>query len=235
MISYLLQHKNALVEDSVPCRLPVVDREGRPAGSLRLMNRTLAADPVVVADLTNWRRTYMRFFLTHFEPTEERTKHWLAHTALPAADRLLFLLETSPDFFIGNFGLAGIGPFSAELDNLIRGRRGGGPEFIYLSECALLWWLFADQSRETATLRVFSNNRLTIGLHLSVGFSTTASDPLFVHPEGEEYGYTLHGGSLPTGFAYDEMKITRDQFHSCNPWVRKAYQSILNPLWQLRE
>jgi len=226
MISHLIAHKHSLVNDSAACRLPILDPQGRSVGALRLINRALAEDATVLADLTTWRRNSMRFFLTHFEPSDDRTYRWLLDTAIPSSDRLFFLLETDPGFFVGNFGLTCIRPSSAELDNLIRGRRGGRPDFIYLSECALLWWLFADPERETATLQVFSNNILTISLHLTVGFSQTNSDPLFVHPAGDDHGYTLHDGVTAAGFSYDEMTISRSHFYACNPWVVAAFQAL---------
>jgi hypothetical protein len=226
MISHLLAHKNSLIHSSAPFRLPILDRQCMPVGALRLINCELAADATVLADLTHWRRIYMRFFFTHFEPSAERTHRWLIDNALPSTDRLFFLLETVPGLFVGNFGLSNVCATSAELDNLIRGRRGGGPDFIYFSECALLWWLFADVDRKTVTLRVFSNNIMTIALHLSVGFSTTASEPIFIHPAGADYGYTLHSGCTPADFAYDEMTISRDRFFECNPWVIAAYRTL---------
>lgn len=223
MITHLREQKQDLVRAGRPVRIPILDRVGDLVGSLRLLDEVLAADPTVVASLTEWRARYMRFFLTHFAPAEARTHAWLQNVVLPADDRLLFLIETEPDSFVGNFGLAGISPGSAELDNLLRGRRGGGPDFIHLAECAMLWSLFADESRNTATLRVFSTNATTIRLHAGVGFERTGSDPLFIHPDGPEHGFVLAGGSEPAGFSYDHMTITRDRFLASNPWVAEAF------------
>jgi RimJ/RimL family protein N-acetyltransferase len=229
LITRLLQQKQDIVRAGRPVRLPIVDRTGDRVGALRLLDSALAADPAVVTDLTEWRARSMKFFLTHFTPTEARTRDWLLNVVLPADDRLLFLIETEPDCFVGNFGLAGISPTTAELDNLIRGRRGGGPDFIHLAECAMLRALFADASRATVTLRVFSTNSPTIRLHAGVGFEKTASDPLFVHPDGHEYGFVLAGGSEPAGFSYDQMTITRDRFLTVHPWVVEAFGTHHDP------
>ncbi|MFM7136930.1 MAG: N-acetyltransferase [Planctomycetota bacterium] len=223
MIDRILEHKQELVRAARPLRLPIFDRGGDQVGALRLLDAALVAEPAVVAALTEWRGRYMRFFLTHFTPSERRTREWLLNVVLPADDRLLFLIETEPDCFVGNFGLAAIAPGSAELDNLLRGRRGGGPDFIHLAECAMLRALFADASRATATLRVFSTNATTIRLHTGVGFEKTASDPLFIHPDGPDRGLVLTGGLEPAGFTYDEMTITRARFLSTNPWVADAF------------
>lgn len=225
MITRLLDQKQHLVRAARPVRLPILDRAGGRVGSLRLLDAGLAADPDVIASLTAWRDRTMKFFLSHFTPTADRTRQWLVHSSLPAEDRLLFLIETAPDCFVGNFGIAGITPGSAELDNLIRGRRGGGPDFIHLAECAMLHALFADESRTTATLRVFSTNGPTIRLHTGVGFERTASAPLFMHPAGPEHGFSLGGGTEPAGFSYDQMTITRDRFLATNPWVADAFGS----------
>ena len=223
MISHLLEQKQELVRAARPVRLPIVDRAGDQVGALRLLDSALAADPAVVADLTEWRARTMRFFLTHFTPSEARTRDWLLNVVLPADDRLLFLIETEPDCFVGNFGLAFVSPDSAELDNLLRGRRGGGPNLIHLAECAMLRSLFADESRATATLRVFSTNAPSIRLHAGVGFEHTASDPLFIHPDGRDRGFVLAGGTEPAGFSFDLMTITRDRFLATNPWVASAF------------
>jgi len=223
VITSLLERKQDLARAGRPVRLPIVDRAGDQVGALRLLDSALAVDPAVIADLTEWRDRTMRFFLTHFTPSEARTRAWLANVVLPADDRLLFLLETDPGCFVGNFGLADVSPGSAELDNLLRGRRGGGPDFIHLAECAMLWSLFADEARTTATLRVFSTNAATIRLHTGVGFERTGSDPLFIHPDGRDRGFVLAGGSEPAGFSYDQMTITRNRFLACNPWVAAAF------------
>jgi RimJ/RimL family protein N-acetyltransferase len=225
VITRLLEQKQELVRAARPVRLPIVDRSGDQVGALRLLDSALVADPAVVADLTEWRARTMRFFLTHFTPSEDRTRAWLLNVVLPADDRLLFMLETEPGCFVGNFGLADVSPGSAELDNLLRGRRGGGPDFIHLAECAMLWWLFADESRDTATLHVFSTNAPTIRLHAGVGFEQTASDPLFIHPDGCDRGFVLAGGTEPAGFSYDAMRIHRDRFLATNPWVAAAFGS----------
>jgi RimJ/RimL family protein N-acetyltransferase len=223
LITRLLQQKQDLVRAAEPVRLPIVDRSGDQVGALRLLDAALAADPAVVTDLTEWRARSMKFFLTHFTPTEARTRDWLHGVVLPATDRLLFLIETEPGCIVGNFGLAAVSPAAAELDNLIRGRRGGGPDFIHLAECAMLRALFADASREAVTLRVFSTNSPTIRLHAGVGFEKTASDPLFIHPAGHDHGFVLAGGSEPAGFSYDQMTITRDRFLTTNAWVADAF------------
>lgn len=232
MINFLLSRKQSLTTGEKPVRLPILDRGGQRVGALRLLDRRLATKAEVLADLTEWRRRYMRFFLTHFEPSPERTQTWLERITLPSTDRLFFLLEIEPDVFVGNFGVANIQERSAELDNLIRGRRGGGPEFIHLAECAMLWWLFEDPSRQSVCLHVFSNNALTISLHLGVGFKKVKSDPLFIHPNGAGHGYVLEGPEPPAAFSYDEMAITREAFLFANPWVAPAFSADgFHPEW----
>ena len=225
MISTLLENKPLLVGRAAPVRLPIVNRVGDVVGNLRLLNRDLATNENILADLTEWRGTYMKYFLSHFIPSEARTQSWINDVVFPSADRLFFLIETQHDSFIGNFALAKVNVSCAELDNLIRGRRGGGPDFIYFAECSMLWWLFADRYRDVVYLHVFSNNLKTILLHMSVGFSKTRSKPLYVHPKGIENGYVLHGSTVEAGFAYDEMAITREEFISRNPWVGLAFQN----------
>ena len=225
MISEILANKQACIAASKPTRLPILGRNGDQLGALRLLNKELASDKEVLGELTEWRRTSMRFFLTHFEPSTDRTHSWLLKQVFPASDTLFFLLETDPDAFVGNFGVTHISESAAELDNLIRGKRGGGPEFIYFAECSLLWWLFADASRSTVTLNVFSDNAITLALHASVGFLRTRQQPLWFHTGGPDHGYVLADSGVPADFTYDELSITRGRFFEHNPWVLTAFAS----------
>lgn len=235
MITYLVNNKQALVHSGPPSRLPIVDRSGAHVGALRLLDYSLAADDGVVSCLAEWRRRYMKFFLTHFQPSVDRTRHWLLNTVLPAEDRLFFLIETEPNSFVGNFGLANVSASSAELDNLIRGQRGGGPEFIYLAECAMLWWLFSDAPRASVDLHVFSTNSMTIRLHTSVGFEKTTSEHVFVNPKGRDHGFVLTASPESAGFSYDRMAVSRNRFLAINSWVADAFgQHCDHPRWPTR-
>ena len=75
--------------------------------------------------MTIWRNASMSSFLTQFNATEHRTKEWLDNVILPACDRLLFELLDDQNNSIGHAGVTNFNIKSAELDNFIRGEKGG--------------------------------------------------------------------------------------------------------------
>lgn len=164
--------KNLKADTLGKFEIEVYDIESKPIGFLSLLQKADTCNQHVVESLTKWRNKYMRFFLTQFTATTERTKAWLTNVVIPSSDKLLFLIRDYDRNLIGNFGVANISKDKCELDNLIRGERGGHPKLVYFSEIALLKWLF-DKGVNQVNLHVFSNNWPTIKLHKSVGFLET--------------------------------------------------------------
>jgi hypothetical protein len=113
---------------------------------------------------------------------------------------------------------------SGELDNLIRGRKGGDPGLIYYSELSLLSWMFGRLGYRTSNLHVFSNNQPTIKLHSSVGFSVLNSIQLTQRklPGLTEYLLNSNEGDS-VDFSYLEMGLNRDTFIDLHPWIRSVY------------
>jgi hypothetical protein len=163
--------------------------------------------------LTDWRRRYMKFFLTQFEASLSRTDAWLKRVVLPARDRILFLIELENGIFVGHIGASNISASSAELDNLIRGRKGGDARLIYYAELALLRWIFFSLEKEFALLHVFSTNEVTAALHKSVGFRLHAQNALSKTQNGGDVEYLVDS---PKGeraeFVYNEMRLNKQTF-----------------------
>jgi RimJ/RimL family protein N-acetyltransferase len=171
-----------------------------------------------IESLTNWRKRYMKYFLTQFETSINRTRAWLTNTVIPSSNRLLFLIFDENKRLIGNIGLANIEDNKCELDNLIRGERGGHPRLIYYSEIALLKWIFFEKSLNFVNLHVFSNNLPTLKLHTSVGFKEIDRKKLcrFINEKGG-ISYIGERGSSATElapFEYVEMGMSSKFFHS---------------------
>ncbi len=158
--------------------IPIYSDEKKELGSLVLIDKNLVNDQIIIDALTRWRQKYMKFFLTQFNATSDRTKSWLSQTIIPAYDRLFFLIYDDQKQLIGNFGLCNISSTQVELDNLIRGEKGGDTRLIYYSEIALLSWVYLSLDVPRANLHVFSNNLKTISLHESVGFNIERSHRL---------------------------------------------------------
>ena len=151
--------------------IPVFDREGKLIATLACVDRELASDMEIVADLTAWRQRYMHYFLTQFEATVSRTKEWLENIVIPSPDRMFFIIYLTTGEAIGNFGICKMTAFSGELDNIIRGKKLDTSELIYYCALSLLSWMFGHLGYLTSSLHVFSNNQPAIRLYLSIGFS----------------------------------------------------------------
>ena len=150
--------------------IAIKDNNDKAIGSLVLVQKRDANNTIILDALTRWRKKYMKYFLTQFNASTNRTKSWLENIVIPSSDRLLFLILNEDNNLIGNFGIADILFDQCELDNLIRGEKGGHPKLIYFSELSLLKWLFLEKKVKRVNLHVFANNLPTIKLHKSVGF-----------------------------------------------------------------
>ena len=150
--------------------IAIKDNNDKAIGSLVLVQKRDANNTIILDALTRWRKKYMKYFLTQFNASTNRTKSWLENIVIPSTDRLLFLILDEDNNLIGNFGIADILFDRCELDNLIRGEKGGHPKLIYFSELSLLKWLFLEKNVKRVNLHVFANNLPTIKLHKSVGF-----------------------------------------------------------------
>lgn len=209
--------------------IPVMNREGDHIGTLACVDRGLASNMEIVSELTAWRQQYMRYFLTQFEVTVQRTRAWLENIVIPSSDRILFVIFLTSGEAVGNFGVCNMTASSGELDNLVRGKKGGDPRLIFYSELALLSWMFGRLDYRTSNLHVFSNNKPTIKLHSSVGFSALQSIRLTQRklPDLTEYLLDSEEGEA-VDFSYLKMGIERDTFLHLHPWVRSVYRDY----WQ---
>lgn len=207
--------------------IPIRDEFGSELGALVAIDAALSKDSDVVRHLTRWRAMFMRHFLTQFEATPERTASWLGNVVLPKNDRVLFLIQDERGVAIGNFGVCGISPQHAELDNLIRGEKGGATRLIFYSEVALLSWLYWSLSIPYVSLNVFSNNVRTITHHKRVGFTERETRKLSRIQEGREITYLveLEQGE-PVEFSYMRMGMAEAQFYTVQPWANTVYQDF---------
>lgn len=151
-------------------RIPIYNKLGDKLGSMRVIDKSAAADPEIVDCLTRWRNQASSGFLTQFEATAERTKTWLDTVVIPPEDRILFMVLDPDGSYIGHGGICNLSGSSAELDNFIRGERGADPGLMAMFEVALLRWIWNTLGVHCAVLYVFSNNWIPISNHQSLGF-----------------------------------------------------------------
>lgn len=219
--SLILTYKQNSYEES-RLILPVQKEDGTRIGFLACLDRTVANDLKIISLMTSWRQYYMQYFLTQFEASNERTKAWINNIVLPSNDRLMFLIHKEDGGLVGNSGVCNIGDGYCELDNLIRGIKGGDPRLIYYCELALLNWLYRDLKMNYVNLHVFSNNLPTIRLHKSVGFQIQRSHSLSKTEKQGITSYLLDSSEgSTTDFTYHEMGLSQKQFFSQHSWLEE--------------
>jgi RimJ/RimL family protein N-acetyltransferase len=212
--------------DSAPTpRAPIPiskDGVGR-IGSLAPLDRSLAGDEEVVEAITRWRRRFGRFFFTQFEATEERTRSWLERVVLPDDARILFLIKDDSGAPVGHLGVCHITRASAELDNYIRGRRGGDPKLMLFAGLSLIGWAYAALGVRHVTARVYADNHRTLALYDETGcFERGPVAPRPTTPNGSNDArphetHTTRDADNAPGIV--KMTLDTRRFLSLYPWM----------------
>jgi len=148
--------------------------------------------------LARWRQRAFGMFLTQFPASPDRTRAWLQSLVVDDS-RLLFLLmcDGRP---VGHLGVMDLDRETPELDNLLRGAHGGGPEFVLRAEGALLEWLRTRIGVLRLRLGVFADNRRVIALHERCGFRARATwTAVRTQPSPLEVRYEIERRAPGTG------------------------------------
>ena len=219
----VIRSLKGIEEEYFSREIPIINDRNITIGSLRPIDNKLSNDEGIISSLTRWRQMFMRYFLTQFEATNERTMAWLKNVVIKDDTRILFLIMDETNRVIGNFGICNISRDSVELDNLIRGERGGDPKLVFFSEVSLIYWIYKTLDIDNIYLHVFSNNLRTILLHESVGFVRSNIYRLIKEENCGEIHYTIDYSSKPTGNEFGLMKMTLDkhEFLSRHSWSGK--------------
>ena len=219
----VIRSLKGIEEEYFSREIPIINDRNITIGSLRPIDNKLSNDESIISSLTRWRQMFMRYFLTQFEATNERTMAWLKNVVIKDDTRILFLIMDETNRAIGNFGICNISRDSVELDNLIRGERGGDPKLVFFSEVSLIYWIYKTLDIDNIYLHVFSNNLRTILLHESVGFVRSNIYRLIKEENCGEIHYTIDYSSKPTGNEFGLMKMTLDkhEFLSRHSWSGK--------------
>ena len=215
----LEQLKTAPGEVLEGAEMPVLTEDGRRLGALVPITRSLAQEPGVAALLTRWREANKRFFFTQFATNEERTALWLERGILGDAGRVLFFICDENGARLGHYGLTGVREGHAELDNLIRGERGGDRRLVYYAEVALLAFAFERLGAEAVMLRAFANNVLATAIHDEIGFVRERNEPLVQEesPEGVVWKPAPPGATPERELVV--MRLDRERFGQRLAWA----------------
>ncbi len=217
-----IRRLKGLTGEFFPNCVPILADDGRHLGALDPLDARQGDVRENIEALTRWREKFMRYFLTQFKATPERTREWIKTRILPDDTKILFLIRCEKGIAVGNLGVCNLSEDEAELDNLIRGERGGDPRLVFFSELALMHWLFFELKVSRIRLHVFSSNTRTIGLHASVGFHTVATYRLAEIRKAGELSYVVDPdrSPAPSELGYSRMETTCHDFYQRFPWMK---------------
>lgn len=209
--------KNGLVNPDLEAlknqKIILFDNDGLKVAELHPLSlKSMLGIEEILTYLTEWRNKSMRYFFTGFIATPDRTLNWLKSSVLKSNSKILYLVyaDEKP---IGHFGLANVTPKKAELDNAIRGEKGGHPDLFKFIEFVLLDIAFNHLNVQKVEGKLFSNNLLAMILHKQFGFSVTGRSKLKRVENGYEWHYTscLEEESN-TKFDQVTITLTKDKF-----------------------
>ena len=179
-----------LIKDgTVAGTVPIENDLGEVIGELRAITVSDLQDTELLDSLASWRDRFMKFFLTQFESTRDRTHGYLRDIVLAKPDRILFTLHDDSGNRIGNLGLCDVTPESAELDNFLRGEPGGGARLFFFAELALMRWAIRELGVTRFSVKILTFNWLSLDLHQQVGFKIARQIAL---EKLEQNGVTSH-------------------------------------------
>jgi RimJ/RimL family protein N-acetyltransferase len=124
----------------------------------------------------------------------------------------MFLILSSTDEPLGQYGLRWDGEETVELDGGILGEASGPPRLFFHVQRTLLDWLFITFETRRVTARVLSKNAFAIKLHKSLGLEPIAFEPLAleVWAGGERrYRCVAPGTATDVPFQCITLEITR--------------------------
>lgn len=203
--------------------IPVINDQNVKVGLLAPINRHLANDVAIVNSLADWRRRFKRFFFTQFEVTSARTQNWLNEIVVKDDTRILFLIKDATDKLTGHVGAANISGDSAELDNFIRGERGGDPKLMLLSGLSLIGWLYGTLKIEKIYARVIANNFRTLSVYEAAGCFERSEFPEFAKEIDANKSVgdqaAVQEQSRPEGEKFVKMTLNMEKYLSMYPWM----------------
>ncbi len=199
--------------ESKALRIDVEDDLGQKIGRLSPVTRSLVDDEALIEKFTQWRNKARNHFLTQFTATTDRTKNWLQEVILKDPTRLMLIIHSREEA-IGHYGFKGLSTDSVELDNLIRGEKGGHPQLIFYAERALLSWLFETFHVKKIYAYVLSHNFIALQLHQALGFRVTELIPLEKVLQRDEIHLTMGqaGGKSSEGLYVQKVELEHENF-----------------------
>lgn len=173
----MINHENIYFKD-VKCTEVIIYGEKKSiiAKLIPINNLNYTSNDIIIS-MTKWRNKFNTHFLTRFLSTNERTINWIEKSILYSNNRILYLIYVE-EKLVGQFGLCNITNDQAELDNVIRGERGGCKDLFELIEIEIIKLSFEKLKIKRVVAHILSNNFLAYNLHEKNGFVIQHTFPL---------------------------------------------------------
>lgn len=142
-------------------------------GFLEPIGQRYLNDENVINDLYNWRKRNIGFFFKQEKITKKTIRDYLNGHYIFAKKNILFFILTKEKKRIGHIGISGFNKKKLNLDNLIRGEKGGGKNLITSAEKTILNWIFNDLKVNEINGKIRSDNYLAMKIHEKFGFQIT--------------------------------------------------------------
>lgn len=175
----------AIKQETLRVVPPILSPTGAVIGHLTPVTHATLHAPDVIAAMTRWRATHQLSYASRFTPTAARTGNWLRDVVLPDDRRVLFLIHWNQKP-IGLTGFRDLADDGYEGDNLVRGERGGGPDFMLHATLGFHAWAMSTLRLERTRLRVLASNHNALTLHLTAGCTEDHRVPLYSATEGDQ-------------------------------------------------
>ena len=180
VIDMLNQYKRKQAE-SYLILIPILDGGGSTIGFLRPITadfRTTMADCVELLD--QWRIENPCMSPSRFPITHERTERWIIDSIINNDKRILFLIQSLANRYIGHMGFTNICPeqCSAEIDLVVKGQKDTPYGFMTCAMNAMVQWGKRELRLEHIAVVVLWDNACGISYYKRCGFNEEELIPL---------------------------------------------------------
>lgn len=217
----IVREMKSIEPSDVNRKVSIINDRKEVIGYLVPIGPELARQDGLAAMLCRWRQRSMKYYLTQFKATQERTLTWLQQIVALEDNRLLFLIKTEEDKTIGHIGLCNIASDDMEIDNLVRGEQGGDPKLIFYAEVAVLDWVIRVLQLKKIYLRQFTDNHMGTALHSSIGFFEDTSWKIIKSELNGEYQHEIIYDEAPAKGerGYMRMVLDVEDYRNRFPWL----------------
>ena len=121
---------------------------------------------------------------------------------------MLFTIRSN-GLLIGHYGFRDLHEGTTELDNLLRGDRGGHPALMRSTVLSLCRWLFDTVGVHTVVGNILADNAMALRLHTDAGFTLGHKRPLTMVEDGNERRWVVGdvGGVSPDGKYFQQVLL----------------------------